>query len=256
MIRKPIDRYDLKIKKSDYVVEFGPGHNPNYRSNVLVEKFIDSNYHRSSDIRMFPHQQYYHEDGTCTTFKDKEFDYSICIQMIEHVDNPEAFLKEQMRIAKGGYLESPSIIGELLFPKQSHKWVILEIDNKLVFFEKAKITNRYNSNCGSLFLNYLPYLSLPYRMLKITEGDLFTNRYEWRDSIDFIVEPQDEYYRAFIEKEWDMDMIQKLFPKHSVIKELSNCIRALAHILKTKLTPKRTPVLVSKDKIQTVHIGE
>ena len=34
--RTPIDRYDLNIKKSDYVLEVGSGHNPSYRANVIV----------------------------------------------------------------------------------------------------------------------------------------------------------------------------------------------------------------------------
>ena len=39
--RIPHTRYDLKIRKSDKVVEVGSGHNPSYRANVIVEKFIN-----------------------------------------------------------------------------------------------------------------------------------------------------------------------------------------------------------------------
>ena len=40
----PYDRGDIHINKNDKVLEIGPGHNPTYRSNVIAEKFIDTNY--------------------------------------------------------------------------------------------------------------------------------------------------------------------------------------------------------------------
>lgn len=49
--RNPIDRHDLRINKSDKVLEVGSGHNPTYRANVIVEKYISSNYHRGGDIK-------------------------------------------------------------------------------------------------------------------------------------------------------------------------------------------------------------
>ena len=49
----PYDRGDIHINKNDKVLEIGPGHNPTYRSNVIVEKFIDTNYHRCGDVKIF-----------------------------------------------------------------------------------------------------------------------------------------------------------------------------------------------------------
>lgn len=46
--RNPIDRHDLRINKSDKVLEVGSGHNPTYRANVIVEKYISSNYHKEA----------------------------------------------------------------------------------------------------------------------------------------------------------------------------------------------------------------
>lgn len=155
--RSPYDIYDLSISKSDKVIEIGSGHNPNYRSNVLVEKHIDNNYHRGGSIRIFPHQKIINTDGTKLPFDDKEFDYVICNQVLEHVDDPEAFLKEQSRVSKRGYIETPSLIGELLHPKESHKWVIVDIDGKLFLFEKSKMPSNYGVDYGVLFLNRLPY---------------------------------------------------------------------------------------------------
>lgn len=59
----PYDRGDIHINKNDKVLEIGPGHNPTYRSNVIVEKFIDTNYHRCGDVKIYPHQTFVHADG-------------------------------------------------------------------------------------------------------------------------------------------------------------------------------------------------
>lgn len=236
--RSPFDRYDLHIKKKERVLEVGSGHKPTFRANVIAEKFIDSNYHRCGDIKIYPHQTFVHADGEKLPFKDKEFDYVICNQVLEHAENPEAFILEQCRVASRGYIETPSLIGEFLFPKVSHKWVILDIDNKLVLFEKDKMPGNYFNNYGELFLNYLPYQSLMYKLLWWTEGDLMLNRYEWEGEIDFIINPTDEYYSKYFSQPWDREMVRKLYPPRGVFKELKKAVSAISYMLKFKVQTK------------------
>lgn len=224
--RTPYTRYDLKIGKKDKVVEVGSGHTPSYRANVIVEKFIDNNYHRHGDIKIYPHQEFVNADGEQLPFKDKEFDYIICNQVLEHAENPEKFIKEHCRVAKRGYMETPSLLGEFLFPKESHKWAVLAIDGKLVLFEKAKMP-KYERDYGLLFLNFLPYQSLAYKILQLAEPQLAVNRYEWKDNIDFIVNPTDEYYRSFFTQPWSIEMVMKIFPPSNAIKEIQKCIKGL-----------------------------
>lgn len=234
----PLDRNDLHIKKHDKVLEIGPGHNPSFRSNVIVEKFIDTNNHRCGDIKIYSHQTLIQGDGENLPFKDKEFDYAICNQVLEHVESPEKFIAEQCRVAKRGYIETPSLLGEFLFPKGSHKWVILDIDNKLVMYEKSKMPGNYANNYGELFLNYLPFQSLPYKLLWLTEGNIMLNRYEWQNEIDILVNPQDPYYLSFFTEPWNREMVEKLYPKRSASKEISTLIKALNHLFKLKLHQK------------------
>ncbi len=249
--RTPYDRNDLRIGKKDSVVEIGPGHNPTYRSNVIVEKFVDTNYHRCGDVKIYPHQTFFNCSGEELPFKDKEFDYVICNQVLEHSEDPAKFISEQCRIARRGYMETPSLLGEFLFPKKSHKWVILHIDNKLVLFEKSKMPGNYDNNYGELFLNYLPYQSLVYKLLWFTEGDLMINRYEWEGEIDFIVNPTDEYYQSFFTQPWTKEMVSKLYPPRSLFKELGKICRAIAYLVKSKVKErfnKHQPIPLSEFK--------
>lgn len=247
-VRTPYDRHNLKIKKNDSVLEVGSGHNPTYRSNVIVERYIDSNYHRCGDVKIYPHQKLINANGEEMPFKNSEFDYVICNQVLEHVDNPEIFLNELTRVAKRGYIETPSLLGEFLFPKKSHKWIILEIDNKLVLFEKDKMPGNYGNNYGELFLNYLPFQSLTYKLLWLTEGSLMLNRYEWEGEIDFIVNPTEEYYKSFFENSWNREMVEALFPNRSIARELSKFFAALFYLFKSKFRKKFNNKLISLDE--------
>ena len=148
------------------------------------------------------------------------------------------FIAEQCRIAKRGYIETPSLIGEFLFPKKSHKWVILDIDQKLVIFEKSQMPGNYLKDYGELFLNYLAYQSLPYKLLGLTEGEIMLNRYEWTGDIDVIINPQDEYYRSFFFSKWSREMTEKIFPPRNLKTELFRTSKALMHILKQKINHK------------------
>lgn len=258
IIRNPYDRDNLKIGKKDRVLEVGSGHNPTFRSNVIVEQYVDDNYHRCGDIKIYPHQTFVNANGENLPFKDKEFDYVICNQVLEHVENPEEFVREQCRVAKRGYMETPSLLGEFLFPKKSHKWIILYLDNKLILYEKAKMRGNYENNYGELFLNYLPYQSLTYKLLWLTEGDLMLNRCEWKDELEIIINPTDEQYISFFTKPWSRQMVEQLYPQRSTLKEAYKISNALYYLIKSKIrnrTHKHTPItleeymqLITKDK--------
>ena len=57
-VRAPKSRFNLDIKKSDKVLEVGGGHNPHPRSNVVVDKYTETNYHRSGNIFVNKHQKF------------------------------------------------------------------------------------------------------------------------------------------------------------------------------------------------------
>lgn len=80
--RIPHTRYDLKIRRSDKVVEVGSGHNPSHRANVIVEKFINDNYHRSGDIKIYPHQVFVNADGEHLPLKTKNLTISFVTRFL------------------------------------------------------------------------------------------------------------------------------------------------------------------------------
>lgn len=237
-ISNPISRFHLPIKRRDHVLEVGCGHDPNKRANVVCDKFVDINTHRSGDLKILPHQKFYQADGEDLPFEDNQFDYAICTHVLEHVDNPIAFMKEQTRVAKRGYLEIPSFVGEYLVPKASHKWAILEIDEKIVLMDKELIGFKHSHDFGDLFLDFMPRKSIAYKLLQRTYGNLLTVRYEWEGDIEVIVNPTEEKYTKFFTKNWDLEMMQSLFPQRSLGSELRSSAWAFADVVKSVFQSK------------------
>ena len=203
------------------------------RSNVVVDKFIDSNYHRSGNIVVRKNQRFMQADGENLPFADNEFDYVMSNQVLEHVPNPPRFLAELSRVAKRGFIETPSLIGEYLFPKESHIWAILELQNKLVLVDKSKIKLHAQVNFGDLFLDYLPQNSIAFKLLQRTYPDMFTVRYEWSDSIDFVVNPEDPELTKFFTRPWDDELNRSFFVKKSLSREVGDTLKAAFDISKT-----------------------
>lgn len=230
--RNPITRFDLKIPVGAKVLDVGSGHSPHPQASVITDKYTADNYHRASDIKILKHQKFVQASGESLPFKDKEFGYVICCHVVEHVDDPAAFLNELGRVGKAGYLEAPSLLGEFLVPKESHQWVLLEIENKLIIVNKKRLGIINGHGFGEVFLEYLPASSIGFKVLQRTHQQLLAVKYEWKESIDYIVDPTDERLLQFFNRPWDVEMCQKVFPKRSLGKEYLTAMVAGFDILK------------------------
>jgi|SRR3989339_273573 len=215
----------LKIKGSDIVLEIGSGHNPFYRSDILCDKYITNDERLSSLKKDRPIVL---ADCSSLPFKTKSIDYAICLQVLEHVEDPVKCCNEISRVAKSGYIETPAMFWEKLHPSRDyHKWFILNIDSTLVFVRKGKEEN--NSVFGNIFENMYSE-SFEYRMLMRAYPELFEVKYEWKDKINVIVNPKEEYYLNYFVRPWDKQQMYKYCNKKKKSKyfgftvNLFNCL--------------------------------
>ena len=243
-VRNPKSRFDLSVKRSDKVLEVGGGHNPHPRSNVVVDKYVDSNFHRSGDIKVLKNQQFLNADGENLPFADKEFDYVICCQVLEHVENPVRFLTEQFRVAKRGYIETPSLIGEYLFPRESHKWILHEYKDVLYLVDKKNLGFNYGYDLGHLIQDYLPKHSIGFKILERTHPNIETVRIEWETDFPYVVEPTDPEVLKFFKGKWQLEWADAFFPKKTMSQEFKDAMVAFKEISKSVFRSK----ILKKDK--------
>ncbi|GAA4449354.1 hypothetical protein GCM10023189_08710 [Nibrella saemangeumensis] len=237
-LRNPKSRFDLAIGSRDRVLEVGGGHNPHPRSNVVVDKFIDSNYHRNGDIKVLRGQQFMEADGENLPFKDKEFDYVICCQVLEHVEDPVRFLKEQFRVARRGLIETPSLLGEYLFAKESHKWLLHEHQNVLYLVDKTKVNFSVTYNMMELVQDYLPKHSIGFKIVERTHPNLMTIRIEWQDDFEFVVNPTDPEILKYFSGQWKLQWADEFFPKKTMWQEVRDTASACWDISKNVFRSK------------------
>jgi len=66
-------------------------------------------------------------------FADGEFHFVWCAQVLEHVADPEAACRELARVARRGFVEVPSRLGELTNGNPTHRWLVDMEGDTLVF---------------------------------------------------------------------------------------------------------------------------
>ncbi len=175
------------LSSNALVLEIGSGGSPKPRADVLVDRFyIDDLGHRSGQEIYKDKRPLIIADGERLPFADKSFDYVYCVHVIEHVDNPAAFLKEMSRVAKAGYLECPNPALERVLDVPQHQWYITNSNGKLLIHPKTK-----DSTITGYF-DKLYFHALSDHFIIRHYRDLFTVRLEWTDRIEYEMCPQIE----------------------------------------------------------------
>lgn len=226
------------IKESDKVLEIGPGSSPFPQSDVLLDKKFDDKEaleQRGLQPKIEYNKPIYYYDSSKIPFKDNEFDYVICSQVLEHIPANEFtnFIKEIERVAKRGYIEVPRLFYEYLFNFHVHKWLINFKDGKLLLLDKRKVEF---SNIQDVFYLMLKYGFKKKKITLINDFvDLFMIGYEWEDRINYeIVDSLDELISSedvAVYKEYFMLLDEKKVDAFSNKSLLERILRKTQNIL-------------------------
>ena len=167
----------MHINSRDYVLEIGSGHHPRMRSDVLCDKFIEDDSQRGGAIAT--DRPIIQADGENLPFAGNSFDYVICSHVLEHMEDPESLFGELARVARRGYIETPSEIAERLFGWPFHKWIINLVDGQLVL--------RRNVATGQFGQLFHAFAARDPHFIKFCSANrsIFVVRHEWSGSIDF-----------------------------------------------------------------------
>ena len=165
----------MHIKKSDLVLEIGSGDNPNSRADILCDRYLTQNIERAGGFYIRVDRPFVVCDGYKLPFADQSFDYVICSHILEHMDRPEKFLAEVMRVGKAGYIEVPTALSERLFGWHFHHWYIEKKGRQLTLRQKSQ-GERFGG-----FFHHLIADTIWFRRFFEDHENVFYLRTEWND---------------------------------------------------------------------------
>lgn len=163
------------------VLDVGSGGRPYPRSDVLFDRLTGAE-HRCGEDMMLDGRCAVFGDANRMPFKDKAFDFVIASHILEHIADPEVFLKELQRVGKAGYIETPNAVFERLNPHFIHCLEVAYVDGGLRIFKKSK-------EVEDAFFGDLRMLKddLSWSRFFNNAPDMFHVRYFWQDTIKFMI---------------------------------------------------------------------
>ncbi|HWQ12091.1 MAG TPA: methyltransferase domain-containing protein [Roseiflexaceae bacterium] len=158
------------------MLEIGSGDNPHPRSDVLVDRYLGAdNRERGGDLVV--DRPFVVADAHHLPFKDGAFAYTICSHILEHMEDPQQFGRELMRVSTAGYIQSPSEIAERLFHWSFHRWYVNLVGDTLVLHPREP-----QEPFGELF-DYLYEYNPAYYFFQRSMPDLFWVEREWHGDL-------------------------------------------------------------------------
>jgi SAM-dependent methyltransferase len=174
----------LPIPRGARVLEIGSGGRPHSRSTILTDRYLADTSQREGRILVRDHRPVVLADAQALPFRDKAFDYCICMHVLEHVAHPATMLAEMQRVARAGYIETPTELFDWLFavPPYTtiHKWYVNRFDDELVLTPKTAEIAQHR------FAHLLDYLRREDAYLERwmeKHPHLFTTQFYWTNTI-------------------------------------------------------------------------
>lgn len=191
----------IDVRPDWLVLDVGSGHNPNSRADVLLDRDLLPSLHRSGRRALVPEgRAMVVGDAVHMPFADGVFDFAIASHVAEHIEDVEGFLKELVRVARRGYLETPGPLTEYISNVSYHHWLVSLRGGRIVFERKISYIppsyglfaffNLNDSIEGRVtYRSHSRWLGLSHRLLtriwkKIPSAYV---RLHWQGSIDFQV---------------------------------------------------------------------
>lgn len=125
----------VAIDSSWNVLDAGSGASPFPRADVTMDRMdLNRAQQRGKEVKI--DSRLVAGDLQNMPFKDNSFDYIVCTHVLEHVDDPGKACSELIRVGKRGYIETPSMIQEILIGNDVHLWIITKNEEGTLTFRK------------------------------------------------------------------------------------------------------------------------
>lgn len=157
------------------------------------------------------HQVDFLSPGLRLPFEDKSFDFSICGDTLEDLENPEYIMKEMIRVSREGYIKIPSRLHEQTVGVRDnssnyvghphHHWIV-DVENNTLVFNSKKC-----SKARDLFSYSIPLTV--YRNLTVKNNDAAYVSFYWTEEFKYKFMPDDIAEKRAIEFKRSLSISRK-----------------------------------------------
>ncbi len=196
---------DFKIGKGEKVLDVGSGHKPfpfaTHLSDIALE---DDAYGRAGvPFKHIDNKPVYEFNVEKIPFSDNEFDFIYLSHIMEHVESPEKACAEVMRVAKRGYIETPTRAKDLWLNTalaSNHQWYVEDINGVLVFheYDEKQLQGIKNDLLMSMHLSPQSHREKAFSAMIYLKPWFFNTMFVWDDKFEFRVIRKNEPLKIFV----------------------------------------------------------
>jgi SAM-dependent methyltransferase len=176
----------LAIPAGARVLEIGSGARPHPQATHLADLLPADASQREGRVLVVDGRPFTAADGQALPFRAGAFDYCICCHVLEHADDPARMISEMQRVARAGYIETPTELRDWLCAvppyTEIHRWFVNRVSDELVLTRKTPENSRHR------FAHLLDHLRQedPWFERWIEKSPhLFVMQHEWHGRIRF-----------------------------------------------------------------------
>jgi hypothetical protein len=114
------------------ILDVGSGAYPHPLATVICDRHLQDHTHRHGAAPVVDDRLVV-ADALALPFRDGAFAFVIASHIAEHIDDPVGFCHELQRVARAGYIETPSVLAETMLPEPFHRWRVGRRGRRLVF---------------------------------------------------------------------------------------------------------------------------
>ena len=134
-------RTTVVVEEEGPILDLGSGAFPNAGADILCDGSLEDSRHRHGLAAVIDRPMVVAR-AEALPFRDGAFAFLIASHIAEHVEDPAGFCREMRRVARAGYIETPSPLADRLLEEEYHLWRVGSAGGRLTFTRKSPADRR------------------------------------------------------------------------------------------------------------------
>jgi SAM-dependent methyltransferase len=177
------------IRPGERVLDIGSGGWPFRKSTHLADMFTGETSHRYEALRR-DKRPFVVLDICHMPFADRQWDFTFCSHVLEHLNRPGDAIRELVRVSQRGYIEVPTRLSDVMLNftrlKNHHRWHALVLGDTLLLIE-WRVDERRDLGTSFFYSCLHSKYKNEFQDLFEKNWDLFYGMLKWEGGIKFLI---------------------------------------------------------------------